>query len=432
MPIARASAGRFSTAPVFPLAVHASGRYLVDASGRPFLIHGDTAWSLVGQLTDAEIDQYVADRYARGVTAILFSAPEAYYTSQTPAYNNVDGVAPFGTMSPVDWTNPTEAYWARVDRVVNQCKNRGIACFINPCYLGALDADGWRLSVAATSAGDFQTYGAWLANRYTQGNVVWHLGGDYQGDNSANVTKQWNIVTGMRTVRTTDVITAHGYNEAYSYWSGQTGWNLNSTYFSEEDYQYVRGPVAYARSGPIPFFHLEGRYEQEPATPVTAAALRMQTYASYLSGSCGFFFGNNPIWHFECDGARAPFTYTGTWESNLNSTGSQQHALVKSLFAAFAWWKLVPKQDASLVSSSLSTTTTRLYPALASDGTFALVYVPSSQTVTLVMTAFSISSVRVRLYDPTTGNYSTVGTYANTGTQGIATGGERVIVCDAP
>jgi len=40
--------------PVFPLKVSANRRYLVNRNDRPFLAHGDTAWSLVSGLSKAE------------------------------------------------------------------------------------------------------------------------------------------------------------------------------------------------------------------------------------------------------------------------------------------------------------------------------------------------------------------------------------------
>lgn len=425
-----------SPAVQFPLRVEAGKRYIVDAAGRPFLIHGDTAWSIVGQLTDSEIDLYIDDRAAKGFTVILFNAPEAYYTSQTPGYNNVDGVPPFKSMSPVDWTNPVQAYWRRVDRIVNRCKARGMACLIFPAYLGYEGgSDGWRTQVAATSDGDLQTYGAWIANRFTQGNVLWAMGGDYQGKDAASITKQWNIAVGIRTVRPNDIITGHGHKEAYSYWKGKAGWNLNSTYFAEDDgdYFYTRCSSAFGRSGPIPFLHLEGRYEQEMSPPVSVSALRKQNYASYLSGACGYFFGNNPIWHFECASGRAPFPYTGTWVSNLDSTGSTQQRYVKALFAAFEWWRLVPNADTSLVTSSLGSQAGRIYPASASDGTFAMIYVPNSRTVSVLMSALSPSRLRARLYNPANGKYEAIpgSPFPNSGTVNFTTPAERVIVLDA-
>lgn len=411
---------------VFPLAVHASGRYLVDAQGTPFLIHGDTPWSIAAQLTDAECDQYIADRAAKGFTAIMFNAPEHNFTSQTPAYNNVDGIAPFATMT--DFGSAMTAYWSRVDRIVNTCKANNIVCIINPAYLGwAGTDDGWDDEVTADTAGHLQTYGATLATRYNQGNIIWCMGGD-QSPGATLRDKQWNIVTGIRSVRTTDIVTAHGGNaNAWPTWNGMTGFSFNSVYTSEWSI-YSQCATEYARSGPMPFFLLEAIYEQERSPAIDAAGLRRQSYQALLSGACGQMFGNNPIWHFESPNTL--FTYSGTWESNLDSTGSVQQQYVKQLFAAFEWWKLVPKTDASLVSSSLSSGDTRLCPALASDGSFALIWVPSSQSVTVVMSNFTPASVRVRLYDASAGTYSTVGTYANTGTQSIATGGERVIVLD--
>jgi hypothetical protein len=412
----------------FPLSVHSSGRYLVQADGTPFLIHGDTPWSLAAQLTNAEIDTYLNDRQTKGFTAILLNAIEHNFTSQSPAYRNVDGVDPFTSMT--DFASTLTAYWNRVDYIVNGAKSRGMVVVMNPAYLGFNGgSEGWMSEVTAESAGDLQTYGVRLAQRYTQGNVIWCLGGDYAGD-STERNKQWNIVTGIRSVRTTDIITAHGApgDSPYDSWNGYTGWNLNNAYPSNGDVP-AECATEYGRAGPLPFVMLEGRYEGEPDPVVGLGRIRLQAYTALLSGACGHFYGNNPIWHFESPWAL--YSYSGTWETNLDSTGAQQMAHVKTLFAAFEWWKLQPQTGSTLVSSSLSSGDSRICPALASDGSFALVWVPSSQSVTVVMSALTPSSVRVRLYDPTTGAYSSFGTFANTGTQSVATGGERVIVLDA-
>lgn len=419
-------------ATTWPLSVHSSGRYLVDSSGVPFLLHGDTCWSIVGQLTNAQIDTYLSDRAAKGFTALLFSAPEAYYTSQSPSYNNVDGVAPFAPMT--DFASPNGAYWNRVDYLVNGAKARGMVCVINPAYLGYA-TDGWLGAVNAESNTDLQVYGAWLANRYRQGNIIWSMGGDHDSPSSL-LAKQWNIVTGMRSVRTTDIVTAHPLadgadaSDAYTYWSGYAGFSLNWVYGYETSgfYTHTLCSQAYQRPGPMPFVGFEFKYENSDGASL--AMLRRQSYGSLLSGACGQFYGNLPIWHF--GSYRWGESYSGTWETNLNSAGAVQQTYVKALFSSCEWWKLVPRTDTSLVASSLGSNAGRLYPARASDGSFAMIYVPSSQTVTVVMSALSSSSVRVRLYNPTTGTFSTVSgsPFANVGTQNIATGDERVIVLD--
>lgn len=434
-------ATRSGTVPaaIFPLAVHGGGRYLIDAQSAPFLVHGDTAWSIVGQLTNAQIDQYLGNRKSKGVNLVLLNAPEPYWTSQTPVYNNVDGVAPFGTMGPADWTDPVEAYWQRLDRIVNTCKAQGMACLINPCYSGyEADGHGWLNDIDAASTGDLQTYGAWLANRYTQGNIIWSMGGDLEAAASTRRTKQWNIVTGIRSVRTTDIITAHhlqagGGDDAYTYWGGGgfTGFNLNWMYGWEElgDYMYEMGTIAYGRS--MPFLGAEFQYEQEGGPPaIGVEQLRRQSYGSMLSGACGQIFGNSPIWHFESP--NAPYSYSGTWQSNLESTGSLQQQYVRQLFIAYEWWKLEPKTDTSLVTTSLGTNAARIYPARASDGSFAMIYTPNVN-FTVAMSQLSPSSVRGRWYDPTSGAYTIASgsPYANSGTQAFTAIGERVLVLDA-
>lgn len=435
MPIGAGGGGFAPPAPypgTFPL--RASSRYIVGANGLPLFIHGDTPWSMPASLTDAEIDTYIDNRAAKGFTAILLQAPVFKFTSDGST-NNIDGVEPFTSMTGNwNWTL-NNTYWNRVDRIVNRCKTNGIIVFINPAYWGFNGGDeGCYTQCQAQSDATLQAYGAALANRYTQGNIVWCLGGDYDGVDGAAVTKQWQIVVGIRSVRTTDIITAHGApgSPAYSAWNGQVGFNLNSAYPGDTADIYSECDTEYARSGPIPFVMLEGIYEQERAVPISAAGLRRQSYQAICSGACGQFFGNSPIWHFES--INAPFSYTGTWETNLDSTGSTHQQYVKQLISAYHWWKLVPTSGTSLVSSALSSGDSRICPALANDGTFAFIWVPSSQTITVVTNALTgvSGNVRIRRFNPTDGTYTTINaSVAKTSAQSVATGAEGVIVVDA-
>jgi hypothetical protein len=58
----------------WPLKVSASGRYLVDRRGKPFLIIGDAPQALVVNLSEAEADKYLSDRQA-GNCSHLGSTP---------------------------------------------------------------------------------------------------------------------------------------------------------------------------------------------------------------------------------------------------------------------------------------------------------------------------------------------------------------------
>ncbi len=69
----------------FPLRVSANRQHLEDSTGAPFLVVGDTAWSLVAQLNETDIERYLDDRAARGFNAIIVNLLEHKFASRAPA-----------------------------------------------------------------------------------------------------------------------------------------------------------------------------------------------------------------------------------------------------------------------------------------------------------------------------------------------------------
>ena len=57
--------------PQYPLKLSVDERRLEDQAGQPFLINGDTPWSLIVGLTKAEAELYLEDRRSRGFNAII-------------------------------------------------------------------------------------------------------------------------------------------------------------------------------------------------------------------------------------------------------------------------------------------------------------------------------------------------------------------------
>lgn len=411
---------------IFPLSVSANGRYLQQADGVPFFVSGDVPYSLTVQCTRSEVDTYLDDMVSKGFNAGWISFIEHKASDNTPRWRNKEGEIPF--TSGTDFGSMNESYWGFIDYVVQGCHSRGILIIVTPAYWGitSVSEEGWDTEVLAESDADLQSYGAFLANRYkSYGNLLFVRGGD-QNMSLSDRTKQNNIFTGIQSAWPAALITAHATTGS----SSRDVWpddelDLDLLYrweaYSQNTYEAVKG--SYDLSPVMPALFFEGQFEGS----ADAAQCRRQAWQAVCSGSPGHVYGHSIIWHFSSD------DWDNTpWSTQLNSTGRSQMQYVKALAALYSWHLLVPKDDTSVISSSLGTGTSRVCPAIASDGSFAWIWVPSSQTVTLVKSAFSPSSIRVRLYDPTNGTFSThTASTSNSGTLSVATGGERVVVVDA-
>ncbi len=121
------------------------------------------------------------------------------------------------------------------------------------------------------------------------------------------------------------------------------------------------------------------------------------TPAASLSGASGHIYGNNPVWLF-----------ASGWQSALDAPGAATLQYLKSLFDSLAWWTLTPDTGGTLLTSGVGTGSGRAAAARASDGSFAVLYMPSSRTIAVNLGQLTGPNVRARWYDPTNGTYSTV------------------------
>lgn len=420
----RAVMGEPPAPSMWPVTAHASGRYFVDNTGAPFLINGDTPWSFGVRLLDAEQDTYLDDRQAKGFNALLCYPIEHEFNTTSPAYRNRYGEDPFLTMT--NWHQPNPDYWARIVNFVDKAKDRDMLVFMNPAFFGfGGGSQGWSSEINADSDADLYAYGVYLGQTFTQENVHWFFGGDYDGTSGLRA-KQAQIVAGLLSEQPDAEITCHPAPNSLSsdVWDKATyPWRtFEWVYCYEKDgtYPYAEVARALAKAEGDPIVFCEGNYEDEFS--VSAQAIRRQAYTAILAGACGHYYGHGIVWPF-----------SSGWETALDDTGALEMVHVKALFDAYEWHLLEPRTDNSFVSSAKGSGENIVTPALASDGSFGMAYVPGSQNVTFVMSALTPSSVRVRRYSVTAGTYSTVSgsPFSNSGSQTIASGGECVLVLDA-
>jgi hypothetical protein len=350
----------------FPLRVGADHRHLEDSAGAPFLVVGDTAWSLVTQLSDEDIDRYLDDRAERGFNAIIVNLLEHKFASRAPA--NLRGVRPFAEGRLFD--QPNADYFDSAYRAVDAARRRGISVWLCPAYLGWDGGEeGFFKEIETAGQDALRNYGRFIGQRFKDlPNIVWMLGGDYAFPPS----HRWLgdvLAAGLRDGGAMQLMTAHGGQTAGVETFGDREWIAVDTVYSY--LKDLRAPLQAARERrpQRPFVLIESTYEGEHDAP--PEQIRFQAWAAMLAGAAGQFFGNNPIWHF--DGPTL-FKYEGTWQQALNSLGSRDMARLGAFFRAQRWTDLQPLADGAIVAADSG-----LPPIAArtTDGSLTIVYVPA-------------------------------------------------------
>src|SRR5881628_3491580 len=64
-------AGALSAAPVYPVKKGPTNRYLVDQNDVPFLIAGESPQAMIGNLSEAEAQTFLANRRGYGFNTVL-------------------------------------------------------------------------------------------------------------------------------------------------------------------------------------------------------------------------------------------------------------------------------------------------------------------------------------------------------------------------
>lgn len=474
------------TGTIFPLTISSDGRYLKKADGTPFLIKGDTTWSLFVDipLTGTRgVDAFLDDITGKGFNAVSGNVIEHHYSVVKPPKNQ-NGDLPFtktlngstftgspnGTTSTHGTQNtqfaadnysninnqapdPTfinNVYWQACETILNACLTRNVAVFVWPFYLGFHAGDeGWMQELVAwdavTGAGGFTgqsfanatkskawNYGAWLADRWkTYPHIIWVAGGDYGSGGQSLDTQQKaaveSVIAGMKSVSGALSVfwTAHWDRDSIATDTALTGvtFDINASYCAEEVAERTR--AAYAHSPVSPAMVVEWFYENDLFGG--SAPYRKYMYWAFLGGIGGGFFGEEQIWRFD-DGT------PGTdYVTLLNTQGTLDSVRLFAFWDARPWWRLKPSGlggMGTLITAGGGTaspqSTTYVGAAATSEGDLLLAYIPPDHTgsITVDMTKVS-ATVQARWFDPANATFTTIGAFANTGTHAFTPTGNN-------
>ena len=431
IPLVLVSAARGGVAPMASseltsnllLKVSGNGRYLVDQTGAPFLIVGDSPWSLIVQVNETDREMYLADRQTRGFNSLIINLLEHKFTTRAP--NTLTGLAPFNT--PGDFSTPNDAYFDLAHQVVQQAGEHGMVVWLTPAYLGYGGGDeGFFREIKAGGREKLRAYGTYIGKRFKDlPNIVWMLGGDYTPD----APDQWVVNDLARAIRAEDpehLMTAHHSPEGSAVGAfGEQDWLTVNNFYGYEKTLYRPMLAEYARRPVRPYVLQETTYEDEHDS--TPDLIRRQAYWAMLSGACGQFFGNNPIWHF--DGPTL-FPFKLPWRQALDAAGSRDMTHLRELLVQLPWQELAPEANHRILSEGYGTGAATALTVSTADGTLAVAYIPSTgkdvHEVTVSLSSFA-KAVTARWYNPTNGQFVVVKSspFANRGTQRLRSPGDN-------
>jgi Protein of unknown function (DUF4038)/Putative collagen-binding domain of a collagenase len=389
---------------LFPLKASRNRRYIVDQRGRPFFIVGDSPQAMIGNLPVSDAAAFIANRKAVGFNSLLVDLLCAKYTACRDDGTTIDGIKPFTT--PGDLATPDPKYFARADEIIRLAGRSGMAVFLDPIetggWLGVLRTNGVKKSYA---------FGQYLGRRYKRfANIVWWHGNDFQTwRNARDDAVVLAVARGIQSVDPKHLQTIlldfpHSGSLDDPRWQPLIQLDSVYTYLPT----YAEMLKEYNRTDHLPVFMGEAGYEfeknSEEISPGNPDILRRQAYWSVLSGACGQFYGNHYTWQFADD-----------WKKHLNTPGSAQVGYLAKLFAGKPWWRLVPDQTHTLVTSGYGTfssdgnvgSSNYVTTAATPDGTLAISYLPAGGKIAVDMSRFA-GLVVAQWYDPAKGTYSAV------------------------
>jgi len=413
------------------LRVSPDGRYLMHSDGRPFLWLGDTGWELFHRLTREEADYYLETRAKQGYSVIQAVVLAEMDGLRTP---NAYGDLPLIDQDP---TRPNEAYFQHVDYIVNKAEQVGLFIGMLPTWGDKVPNNNPGAGPVVFTKENARVYGEFLGKRYKDKAVIWILGGDRNVD-SFEALEIWNAMA--EGLRNGDggrhIITYHPRGEASShYWLHNQPWldvngyqsgharKFNKVYRYAEDLSLLQPRK--------PFIDLEPAYEDiavrfwdywnwynPKLKPDQQAVIngfivkkdfwkegfftdydvRIHAYWDFLSGACGYTYGNNAIWQMFKEGINPVIPCLTNWKDALQRPGAASITHLRKVLEARPFWKLLP--DQSVVYGFNYEDSTHVRAAVSQDKDFLMVYMALGQKVYLNMGKIGGKEVNVWWYNP--------------------------------
>ncbi|MBK5195718.1 MAG: glycoside hydrolase family 140 protein [Proteiniphilum sp.] len=419
------------------IAADKSGTYLISQKdGNPFFWLGDTGWELFHRLDRDEAAHYLKTRSRQGFNVILSVALAEVDGIRKP---NRYGDMPFNNIKTLEWditpgNDPKDStqydYWDHVDFVIREAAKRKM-------YIGLLPAWGDKVVPGAAGPVIFTDekrayhYAKKLAERYKdQWNIIWILGGDRQSVEYKNnrITADYRPVW-RAMARAIEESCGKEVFIAYHPRGGsstsknlqQEGWldmhAIQSSHGSREVQVWNQIADDLKLTPKRPVLDMEPCYEDHPVNPWDGKwtrskrgyfddyDVRARIYRGVFAGGCGTVYGHHQIWQFVDTTRNAPIWVGDTiigWRKALGAKAATHIHHLKELMLSRPDFNRV--EDNSLIASDRgSDYTNEIIATRNLKGSYAMIYLPRPEPVTISMNKLKEGRKIVSWFNPVTG-----------------------------
>lgn len=400
------------------LSVAKNRRHLETVGGKRVYLLGDTAWELFHRLDLAEAEAYLSARkeqgfnFIQGVVLAEFeglTVPNAY--GRFPLLKNAEGKYD-PTLPDLSGDNN---YFDHVENIVALAEKMGL-------YMGVLPTWGdkynlkWGKGPEIFHKENAAVWGEFLARRLCRfENVVWILGGDRPLEEENHYAVNDGLAEGIRRGDGGKfLITFHpwGGHSSSEFVHSRPWLDFNMSQSSHGDPCRPEGYELIARDRALsptkPTMDGEQRYEDHPRNSnpengyFDAYDVRLAMYRNYLSGSCGNTYGHHSVWSM----CKEPCAYfPNHWQVALHRPGAEQMRYFRRFVEEHDVSNLAPIENAVPDNGH-----TANYVAAAVGEQVAYLYIPCGICTELNPLAFPFTPTRVRVFEPTTGEYTEAAT----------------------
>ena len=375
-----------------PLRVSESRTHLAHADGTPFFYLADTAWNGPLLATDADWQTYLADRAAKGFTAIQFITHAPWSAAPTDA----EGQTAFtgDPQRPVD-----EAFFDRIEQRIRAINAAGLLAVPVLAWAANFGRSS-RLNIGHTAGADeLVPLLRYQLDRFAAHHCLVLLAGD------ANYTfwraRKWKrIARALFTPHSS--LTPHHSPLLLSLHPAGLTWPFDrfaselwlDFYAYQSSHSEDPRTLAWLQSGPPaqfwkrylrPTINVEPIYEdiRTRGGPATHHAVRRALYWSLLNApTAGVAYGAHGLWSWNTR-PEEPLNHPGLgvaqpWHVAMNFPGGHDVRRLAAFFTSLKWWALRP--DSALIPPQ--TPGPRYVSAARSDaGDHAVLYLPAGGTI---------------------------------------------------